>query len=178
MEKGGAGRLLFLFLGPAAVWAAVWAAVLIAAVIAVAPARAEGQAEGRLELSPLVIETLSGAHRFRVELAASPRARARGLMHRPSLAPERGMLFDYGAPVRIAMWMKNTLIPLDMIFIDGAGRVVNVHSDAVPGSLQTIRSAAPARAAVEVAGGTAARIGIAAGDRVRHAIFGDRIAPP
>ena len=166
LEKEGDKRLFFLFLGLVAVVIAAWAGPT-------GPAQADGRAVLKPGFSPLAIETAGGSHNFQVELAATRRARERGLMGRTSLAPDRGMLFDYGAPTRIAMWMKNTLIPLDIIFVDGAGRVVSVRNSAVPLSLETITVDGPARAALELAGGTAARIGVAAGDRVRHEIFGD-----
>jgi hypothetical protein len=71
------------------------------------------------------------------------------------------------------MWMRNTLIPLDMLFVDAQGRIVNIHERAVPESLDTITAAAPVRAVIELNGGTAARLGIAPGDRVQHTIFGN-----
>jgi uncharacterized membrane protein (UPF0127 family) len=71
------------------------------------------------------------------------------------------------------MWMKNTLIPLDMLFVDQHGRIINIHERAVPGSLEPIAAAAPARAVIELNGGTAARLGIKPGDRVIFPIFGD-----
>ena len=94
-------------------------------------------------------------------------------MFRHSLAADAGMIFDYGVPSMGAMWMKNTLIPLDMLFVDQQGRVINIHERAVPGSLEPIAAAAPARAVIELNGGTAARLGIKPGDRVIFPIFGD-----
>ncbi|HJM48947.1 MAG TPA: DUF192 domain-containing protein [Alphaproteobacteria bacterium] len=136
-------------------------------LIAVAPAGAAGP-----PTSELVIVTSEGRHAFTIELAASPQDRARGLMYRRSLAPDAGMLFDYGAPLRISMWMKNTFIPLDMIFISADGAISHIVQRTVPHSLATIEAPMPARAVLEVNGGTAARLGIAVGDRVRHALFG------
>lgn len=161
--KGGLWCLLFLFSG-------LFLFPGLFLLPGLSPARAE-------TLTPLVIETAGGSHRFQVEVAATPDERERGLMFRETLKPGHGMLFDYGAPTKIVMWMKNTLIPLDMIFVNAGSRVVNVYSDAVPGSLRPIRSAARARAVVEVAGGTVERLGVKAGDRVRHGIFGDSVAP-
>jgi len=83
------------------------------------------------------------------------------------------MLFDFKRVQPVAMWMKNTLIPLDMLFIDGAGRVVNVAENTVPLSLATIPSAAPVRAVLEINAGSARRLGIRPGDQVLHAIFGN-----
>jgi uncharacterized membrane protein (UPF0127 family) len=123
--------------------------------------------------APLTIVTTSGPHRFAVEVATSPEQMMQGLMFRQSLAPDAGMLFDYQTPSMATMWMKNTLIPLDMLFVDAAGRVVNIHERAVPGSLDAIAAAAPVRAVIELNGGTAARLGIRPGDRVQFPIFGN-----
>jgi len=122
--------------------------------------------------APLTIVTAGGPQRFTVEVATTPAQMEQGLMFRPSLAPDAGMLFDYGAPSPAMMWMKNTLIPLDMLFVGADGRIVNIHQRAVPGSLETIAAAAPVRAVVELNGGTAARLGIRPGDRVVFPIFG------
>ena len=120
----------------------------------------------------LTIITASGPHKFTVELATTPAQMEQGLMFRRSMAPDAGMLFDYKAPSMAMMWMKNTLIPLDMLFVDAEGRIINIHERAVPGSLATIAAAAPARAVIELNGGTAARLGIRQGDRVMFPIFG------
>jgi uncharacterized protein len=121
--------------------------------------------------APLTIVTAGGPHKFTVELATTPAQMEQGLMFRQSLAPDAGMLFDYQTPSMAMMWMKNTLIPLDMLFVDTQGRIVNIHERAVPGSLATISAAAPARAVIELNGGTAARLGIRPGDRVMFPIF-------
>lgn len=83
------------------------------------------------------------------------------------------MLFDYKEPTMATMWMRNTLIPLDMLFVDAQGRIVNIRQRAVPQSLDVIAAATPVRAVIELNGGTAARLGIAPGDRVIHPIFGN-----
>ncbi len=93
-------------------------------------------------------------------------------MFRQSLAADAGMLFDFKTPSMATMWMKNTLIPLDMLFVDEAGHIVNIAERTVPGSLATIAAAAPVRAVIELNGGTAARLGIRPGDRVVYPIFG------
>jgi uncharacterized membrane protein (UPF0127 family) len=121
--------------------------------------------------APLTIVTASGSHRFTVELATSPAQMMQGLMFRQSLAPDAGMLFDYQAPSMASMWMKNTLIPLDMLFVDATGHIVNIHERAVPGSLDVIAAAAPVRAVIELNGGTASRLAIRPGDRVIFPIF-------
>ena len=121
--------------------------------------------------APLTILTAGGSHRFTVELATSPEQMTQGLMFRQSLAPDAGMLFDYQVPSMATMWMKNTLIPLDMLFVDASGHIVNIHERAVPGSLDVIAAAAPVRAVIELNGGTAARLGIRPGDKVSFPIF-------
>ena len=122
--------------------------------------------------SELTIISASGPHRFKVELAETPAQMTQGLMFRTSLAPDAGMLFDYRQPTPAAMWMRNTLIPLDMLFVDAHGRIVNIHERAVPQSDDVIAAAEPVRAVIELNGGTAARLGIEPGDRVVHPIFG------
>ncbi len=121
----------------------------------------------------LTIVSATGPHRFTVELATTPGQMEQGLMFRQRLAADAGMLFDYRAPAMAAMWMKNTLIPIDMLFVDERGRIINIHERAVPGSLDPIAAAAPARAVIELNGGTAARLGIRPGDRVLFPIFGN-----
>jgi hypothetical protein len=123
--------------------------------------------------SDLTIISATGPHRFNVELAETPAQMTQGLMFRTSLAPDAGMLFDYKQPTAATMWMRNTLIPLDMLFVDARGRIVNIHQRAVPQSLDVIAAAAPVRAVIELNGGTAARLGIEPGDRVVHPIFGN-----
>jgi len=95
-----------------------------------------------------------------------------GLQGRRRLAADAGMLFDFGRPVPVMMWMKDTHVSLDMLFIDAEGRVVNIARGTVPFSLTPIRSAGPVRAVLEVNAGTAARLGIKPGDRVLHPLFG------
>jgi uncharacterized protein len=123
--------------------------------------------------SELTIISATGPHRFKVELAETPAQMTQGLMFRTSLAPDAGMLFDYKQPIAATMWMRNTLIPLDMLFVDVGGRIVNIHQRAVPQSLDVIAAAAPVRAVIELNGGTASRLGIEPGDQVVHSIFGN-----
>ena len=125
------------------------------------------------ERSTLTIQTERGSHKFDVELASTPDQLSFGLMYRRSLAVDAGMLFDYSRPKKVAMWMKNTLIPLDMVFIDAVGKVVHISERTVPKSLRTISSHVPVRAVLELNGGTVARLKIKNGDRIRHDIFGD-----
>jgi len=120
----------------------------------------------------LAIETAAGAQHFAVELAVTSEQRAQGLMYRQRLPADAGMLFLYPATGPVAMWMKNTLIPLDMLFIGEDGRVMHIEERAVPGSTATISSMGPARAVLELNGGTAARLKIQVGDRVLYRTFG------
>jgi uncharacterized membrane protein (UPF0127 family) len=145
--------------------------LLYALLVAFAPA-----AYAQLQTFPkaeLTIGSAGGPHKFTVEVATTPGQMEQGLMFRHSLAADAGMIFDYGVPSMGAMWMKNTLIPLDMLFVDQRGRIINIHERAVPGSLEPIAAAAAARAVIELNGGTAARLGIKPGDRVIFPIFGD-----
>ena len=145
-------------------------AAAVAANLFALSARAQLQ---RFATSELTIVTATGPHRFTVEVAETPAQMEQGLMFRRTLALDAGMLFDYKAPTVATMWMRNTLIPLDMLFVDAQGRIVNIHQRAVPQSLDVIAAGAPVRAVIELNGGTAARLGIAPGDRVQHPIFGN-----
>ena len=110
-------------------------------------------------------------HRFRVEIVSTPQDRAQGLQGRNQLDPDAGMLFDFGVALPVYMWMKNTFVALDMIFIAPDGRIVNIARGTTPESLAIVESAEPVRAVLEVPAGTAARLGIRPGDRVEHRIF-------
>jgi uncharacterized protein len=145
--------------------------VLLACLLALfgAGARAELASFAK---SSLTIDTVAGPRRFTVELARSPQEQQQGLMFRRSLAADAGMLFDFGDTRPATFWMKNTLIPLDMLFIAGDGHVADIHERAVPLSEATIESKVPVRAVLELNGGSVARFGIHRGDLVHHAIFG------
>jgi uncharacterized protein len=123
--------------------------------------------------SALTIVSASGRHHFTVEVAETPEQMTQGLMFRQSMPANAGMLFDYKQPTMAAMWMRNTLIPLDMLFVDAQGRIVNIHERAVPETDDVIAAAAPVRAVIELNGGTVARLGIKPGDQVLHPIFGN-----
>lgn len=122
-------------------------------------------------LSPLTIHTASGPHRFNVELADTAEKRSVGLMHRPAMAADSGMLFDFKTDGQVTMWMRNTRIPLDMLFITRDGRIANIAERTVPFSETTIPSKGPVRAVLELNGGTSARLKIRPGDRVDHPMF-------
>ncbi|MFO1103636.1 MAG: DUF192 domain-containing protein [Methylocystis sp.] len=117
------------------------------------------------------IVTSTGEHEFKVEVADTPMARARGLMFRKTMPADRGMLFDFKVEGPVSMWMKNTYIPLDMVFIGRDGRVIGVAADAEPLSERIISSPAPAYSVLELNAGAARRISLAPGDRVRHRMF-------
>jgi hypothetical protein len=119
-----------------------------------------------------------GAARFSVEVADDEAERGRGLMFREALAPSAGMLFVYESPRRARFWMKNTLIPLDMIFLDAAGVVTRVHADAVPLDETPIDGGPGVRFVLEIGGGLAARLGIAPGAELRHPAVGQGAAWP
>ena len=129
-----------------------------------------------LEESTVTIESANGSHQFDIEIADESDEISYGLMNRESLPPEAGMLFDFGNPREPAMYMKNTLIPLDMLFISSTGTVVMIARNAVPGSLRTISPGTPVKGVLEINGGRAAELGIEPGDTVRHAIFGNDAA--
>lgn len=107
-------------------------------------------------------------HVFDVWLADSPGRQAQGLMYVRDLPDLRGMLFVHDQPKDISMWMKNTYIPLDMVFIDGHGRIQQIVEQATPHSLAIIRSDKPALAVLEIAGGESRRLGLHPGQRVTH----------
>ncbi len=118
------------------------------------------------------VDTGEAAHSFTVEVAATPEAITAGLMFRTELGPDQGMLFDFGGERPASMWMKNTLIPLDMLFIDGSGMIVSIARNAVPGSLRSLGPGIPVRGVLEIAGGRAEALSIEPGDQVIHPIFG------
>lgn len=126
----------------------------------------------RFSKVPLSIETGSGKHRFTVELALSDRQHAQGLMFRRRMGKDAGMLFIYRTAQSISMWMKNTYIPLDMVFIAADGTIAHVVQRTVPLSTATISSGGPVVAVLELNAGVAARLRIARGDKVTAAALG------
>jgi uncharacterized membrane protein (UPF0127 family) len=125
---------------------------------------------------PLIIETAKGPVRFTVELATTGPQQEQGLMHRKSLAPNAGMLFDFHAERHVAFWMKDTLIPLDMVFIRANGIITAIAANAKPMSLDTVGPRGPVQAVLEIPGGRAAELNVKPGDRAVSAIF--KNAPP
>lgn len=146
-------------------------ALLASAVGACVPrATGEARAEASAAFEPLQVVTRSGARSFQVELADDDAERTKGLMFRESLAADRGMLFDFGDSAPRSFWMKNTLVPLDIIFIGEDGRVQNVGSG-IPFSEAPVPSAGSARYVLELNAGTAAKLGVQPGDKVRHRLI-------
>jgi uncharacterized protein len=123
------------------------------------------------ELDSLEIVTSSGRHVFQVEIANNDASRERGLMDRRYMAPDHGMLFEFDRAEPVAFWMKNTYIPLDMIFIAPSGVVTHIAANAEPLSERVIPSGGPSIAVLELNGGLAASIGLKVGDKVRHPFF-------
>lgn len=157
------------YLGKLAVLAAVlW---LGAAVICPdASAQPPGQRQS-FEVQTLQIQTGAGTLTYRIELAVTSAQREQGLMYRTHLPEQSGMLFDFGETRDVAMWMKNTLIPLDMLFVKADGKIARIEANATPHSLTVRPSGGPVRAVLELAGGEAARAGIRVGDRLVHPLF-------
>jgi uncharacterized membrane protein (UPF0127 family) len=156
MRSGRIGRILVLLVALAAVPAA--------------PAAARGDG---LHFAATTIEIVAGGrvHRLRVQLAVTPAQLSRGLMFRKALAPWSGMLFDFGTPQIAEMWMRNTDIPLDIVFIRADGTIESIV-EGVPRSLRILASKGPVRGVLELDRGAARLLGITPGDKVRHAIFG------
>ena len=145
-------------------WTAV---VLFGLLVAVGPAWPAG-------LETLEIASKTGVHAFSVEMAVNDTDRAKGLMYRKELPEGRGMLFDFRREQDVAMWMQNTYISLDMLFIRSDGRILRIAENTEPHSTRIVSSGGPAKAVLEVIAGTAKKYGIAPGDRVAHPLFGGR----
>ena len=124
-----------------------------------------------MDLQTLEIATKSGVHVFSVEMATTDQEREKGLMFRKELPDGRGMLFDFSPEQMVSMWMKNTYISLDMIFIRADGRVLRVAENTEPFSTRIIASGGPVKGVLEVVAGSARKYGIEPGDRVAHPLF-------
>jgi uncharacterized membrane protein (UPF0127 family) len=123
---------------------------------------------------PLVIKTKTGSCSFSVEMATTEEEKSTGLMYRRELAPDRGMLFDFSPDQQVTMWMKNTFISLDMIFIRADGSIRRIAENTEPQSTAMIYSMGQVKGVLEVIAGTAKKCGIAADDHVVHPLFGGR----
>jgi len=134
--------------------------------------QAQSIVAGEFSKSSLTIQTAEKTHKFTLEIAKTDRQQRQGLMFRRHLAADAGMLFTYPAPQVLTMWMKNTYLPLDMLFIASDGRIVQIVERTVPESLQIISSEKVAIAVLEVNGGTVSRLKIRRGDLVKHPAFG------
>lgn len=119
----------------------------------------------------LQIVTSSGPHPFRVEVARTTEQRVKGLMCRRAMARDQGMLFTFDGETPIHMWMKNTYLPLDMVFVSRHGQVTSVAANTTPFSLDLISSGTPAYAVIELNAGVASELGIAEGAKVEHPVF-------
>ncbi|MEL8054855.1 MAG: DUF192 domain-containing protein [Pseudomonadota bacterium] len=126
-----------------------------------------------MAVTPLSIETDDATYTFTVEIADDQEEISFGLMERESMAADAGMLFDFNPPRDPQMFMKNTLIPLDMLFISSDGTIEMIARNAVPGSLRTISAGIPVAAVLEINGGRAAELGIEPLDTVIHPLFGN-----
>ena len=122
-------------------------------------------------IQPLEIVTKSGVQVFSVEMATTEEEKTTGLMYRKELPDGKGMLFDFSPEQEVSMWMKNTFISLDMIFIRADGRILRIAENTEPQSTKIIPSRGPAKGVLEVIAGTAKKYGIAPGDRVAHPLF-------
>ncbi|MBR1193505.1 DUF192 domain-containing protein [Bradyrhizobium sp. AUGA SZCCT0240] len=125
-------------------------------------------------IQPLEIVTKSGVQVFSVEMATTEEEKTTGLMHRKELPDGKGMLFDFSPEQQISMWMKNTYISLDMIFIRADGRILRIAENTEPMSTKIISSGGLAKGVLEVIAGTAQKYGIRPGDRVAHPLFNGR----
>ena len=130
-----------------------------------------GEAAHAASIQPLEIVTKTGVHVFSVEMATTEDEKTTGLMYRKELPEGKGMLFDFTPEQEVSMWMKNTYISLDMIFIRADGRILRIAENTEPMSTKIIPSRGLAKGVLEVIAGTAQKYGIAPGDRVGHPLF-------
>jgi uncharacterized protein len=143
--------------------------IAFAAVLVVCACSAFGAQAASIQ--PLEIVTKSGVQVFSVEMATTEEEKTTGLMYRKELPDGKGMLFDFSPEQEVSMWMKNTFISLDMIFIRADGRILRIAENTEPQSTKIIPSRGPAKGVLEVIAGTAKKYGIAPGDRVAHPLF-------
>lgn len=149
-----------------------WIAAFVCTAGIAAPQEADHEPLSSFPQSQLEIQSGGKRHELRVWVADTPSRRAQGLMFVTELRPLTGMLFVFSQPQTVSMWMKNTRISLDMLFVSADGRVIRVAAKAQPESLATITSMGMVTGVIEIAGGEAERLGIHSGDRVIHPAFG------
>ncbi|MDA0230488.1 MAG: DUF192 domain-containing protein [Proteobacteria bacterium] len=150
-------------------WAVAFA-VIVSALLVASPLHAQQQ---ELPLEALAIETSVGKRLFQVEVARTDEQRAAGLMWRKTMPPDRGMLFDFDVERHVTMWMQNTPLSLDMLFITEDGTVASIAAHTNPFSTDRISSGVRVGAVLELLAGSVERLGIASGDTVRHSMFGN-----
>ncbi len=136
-----------------------------------APFVSPSTAEATMRRESLTVQTKAGPQVIEIEVAETPDEKAKGLMFRAKVPDGTGMLFPYGRPEEITMWMKNTYASLDMVFIRGDGTIHRIEANTEPMSERVIASEGPVTAVLELAAGAAAKLGITAGDRVQHKSF-------
>ena len=143
---------------------------MLAGLLLLVPGQAQTETGCNLQDCAILV-TQSGSHTISVELAVSTKERASGLMHRKSMPENSGMLFDFGSTRPIFMWMKNTFLSLDMVFVNKAGRVVSIIRDTKPLSETILTSKTPVRYVLEVPAGTANKLKLHVDDQIRHSFF-------
>jgi uncharacterized membrane protein (UPF0127 family) len=167
-------RVLQMISGRVAIWRFPYARLCTLLVLAGALSMFAGVSARAASIQPLEIVTKTGVHVFSVEMATTEEEKTTGLMYRKELADGKGMLFDFSPEQEVSMWMKNTYISLDMIFIRADGRILRIAENTEPMSTRIIPSRGSAKAVLEVIAGTAQKYGIAPGDRVGHPLFNGR----
>ncbi len=146
----------------------IYFAWLVVSILGLSGSQAEDIA---FETSEIWVESGSSQYHFFVEIAETRNQRQRGLMFRPDLPQNTGMLFDFGEETQLSMWMKNTFIPLDMLFVNEQGTIHRIVENTTPLSLKTIPGGAPTMVVIEFNAGVTRRLGIRPGDRIIHGIF-------
>ncbi|AVA21433.1 hypothetical protein NXC24_CH01789 [Rhizobium sp. NXC24] len=155
---------------------AIVALFLVGASAPAFAAQAASEKSMAFDSEPLSIKTAKGVtHKFTVELALTEPQLEFGLMYRKSMPDDHGMLFDFGAPRPVMMWMKNTVLPLDMLFLDRSGVVTHIQENAVPYSETIISSGGSVLYVIELNGGIARKLGLAVGDKVTSATISAKL---
>ncbi len=145
--------------------------LVLAGAALISGCASQASSQSRVQFEALEIVTAKQRYRFKVEFADDDAERAQGLMNRRSLAADKGMLFDFRTERPVSFWMKNTLIPLDMIFIRADGTIRSIAHETAPLDETPVPSGGPVRAVLEIGGGQARKLGVLPGDRIVHRIF-------